>query len=81
MWWSADRNLENYIETRRSRDSGPGLARFGFGFGFGFGLGVAVDLRPYLDPTRKCFLFRKRAQPTAPKIGAIRSLGELGMFP
>ena len=54
---------------------------FGPGSGQGYRLAVWLGLRPYLGPTEKCFLARKREQrPAAPKIcGAIRSilLGEL----
>ena len=43
----------------------------------GLGLGVGLGLRPYLDPTRKRFLARKREQHTAPKIRAANLLSEL----
>ena len=75
MWWSADRKKITYIEKRRSLASRPFLA--GLGSGLGLGLGVGMGLRPYLDPTRKCFLARKREQPTGPIIRVARLLGEL----
>ena len=40
-------------------------------------IGVGLDLRSFVDPTRKCFLARKREQPTAPKILATRLIGGL----
>ena len=40
-------------------------------------IGVGLGLRPYLDPTGKCFLARKRGQPTAPKTRDKISSGEL----
>ena len=42
------------------------MARFGSGLGSGFGVGL--DLLPYLDPTRKCFIARYNEQPVPRKI-------------
>lgn len=83
------------IKKRRSRVSGPFLARLGpglesglgltlglrvrarvgvrekylvSGLGVGLALGVGLDLRPYLDPARKCFLARNKEQPHPKKI-------------
>ena len=39
---------------------GSGLVLgLGLGSGSGLGLGVGLGVRPYLDPTRKCFVARK----------------------
>ena len=53
------------------------LVRFGPWLGSRLVVGVGLGLRPFLDPTRKCLLARKREQPTAPKIRANRLLGKL----
>ena len=57
-------NSENsqYMRKRRSRVSSHSWVRFGCGSGSGLELGLGCEdevrlvLRPYLDPTRKCFL-------------------------
>ena len=53
--WSVLRNKGKSKAAKRlfRLVSGPFLARFGGGLGLG--VGVGLGLRPYLDPTRKCF--------------------------
>ena len=69
MWWPAGWNTKTMAIAHFWPDLGSGL---------GVGLGPC----PYLDPTRKRFLARKREQPTAPTIRATRALGELWLeFP
>ena len=85
MRWSADRNDEINFETRLRTEFWPVLGSFlgpfGSGLGVRVGLGVGLGLRPHLDPTRKCFLARKREQSISPKIRATRSLGKLSIPP
>ena len=78
-WWSADRNNKTMSKSGAASflnrfwpDLGPGWGWLGLGLS-----GVGLGLRPYLGPTRKCFLARKREQPTAPKIRAADLLGKL----
>ena len=65
------------FEKRRSRGFGPFWVRVGVGAWLRVSGRVGLGLRPYLDPTRKCFLPRKREQPTAPKIRATKTIGTL----
>ena len=65
MWWPPDQNNKEGLKSGAASGSSPFGVRFESGLGFG--LGVGLGLPPYLDPTRKCFLPRKREQPTAQK--------------
>ena len=79
MWWSADQHKQKKNRKAAQPRIWPVLGPFWVQVGVRVRARVRgrVGLRPHHEPTKKCFLPRKREQPTAPKVRATKTLSKL----